>query len=316
MAGTPPRAGRRGATRSAPAAPRWRPGGPRSPRGRPLPPAVAGHARRRRPPSTDGGDRVAVQGVEPVLDRGDPCGQTVDVGRGGAPGRGPTTSARPPARSGPSVGTVPPAIDRPTLREHLGPAGLALARRPGQPDRERVRRAGGQGVERGLGVARLVRAQPLGTGAHLRGGLRAPQEQDGEGRLLQRLEAPALVRLVAVAGGAGPGAGVDEPHEPLRLERQQRVLDRPVVVRHDRVPVRRLVAGEAEAVEGQRVRVRNRRLLLDQAGEHPPLDRRQLHAADFTAGPGPSRHQAEKPLGRGGVERRAGRSRRGGGTCR
>ena len=53
-----------------------------------------GSARAIRPRRPDVGDRVAVQGVEPILDRSDPGGQAVDVLDEAAPGRGTTRSHR------------------------------------------------------------------------------------------------------------------------------------------------------------------------------------------------------------------------------
>src|SRR5438128_702511 len=60
-------------------------------------------------------------------------------------------------------------------------------------------------------------------------------------------------------------------------QRIERGADRRLVVLDDRVAVRRLVTGQAERVERERVRVRRRALLLDQATEDTDLDRVGVH---------------------------------------
>jgi hypothetical protein len=65
--------------------------------------------------------------------------------------------------------------------------------------------------------------------------------------------------------------GVDEPHVPRRLQRVEASLDREVVVGDDRVAARCLVARRPQGVQRQRVGVRDRGLLLDQAPEDPHL---------------------------------------------
>ena len=59
-------------------------------------------------------------------------------------------------------------------------------------------------------------------------------------------------------------------------------MDLPLVVADDRVAVRRLVAGEPERVERERVLVGRRALLLQQAAEDAELDRVGIHAAERT----------------------------------
>jgi hypothetical protein len=56
-------------------------------------------------------------------------------------------------------------------------------------------------------------------------------------------------------------------------EAAQRVADGVVVVVDDRLAVRQLVAGRAQRVEGQRVGVGRRALLLEQAAQDPDLGR-------------------------------------------
>ena len=70
-----------------------------------------------------------------------------------------------------------------------------------------------------------------------------------------------------------------------RAEPVQRVADRRLVVGDDGVAVRRLVARCAQRVEAQRIDVRRRALLLDQAPEHPDLDGIQIHVADSRESP-------------------------------
>ena len=113
--------------------------------------------------------------------------------------------------------------------------------------------------------------QPVGALLQLAGRLRAAQHQHAEHRDLvvgepERLlhELPVLHRAAALARR--------EPRPLLAPEPLQRVADRLLVVVDDGVAVRRLVAGEAERVERQRVGVGRRSLLLDQAAEHPDLD--------------------------------------------
>src|SRR6266536_4402901 len=72
---------------------------------------------------------------------------------------------------------------------------------------------------------------------------------------------------------AGSQARVTSPAEPV-----QRAADRLLVVVHDGIPVRALVAGEPEGVEAERVGVGRGALLLDQAAEDAHLHGIQVHA--------------------------------------
>ena len=75
---------------------------------------------------------------------------------------------------------------------------------------------------------------------------------------------------MAVLGRAAAGAA-GQAHQAAPLQPMQRVADRRVVVLDDRLAVGRLVAGQAQRVQRQRVDVRGRALLLQQAAEHAQL---------------------------------------------
>ena len=80
---------------------------------------------------------------------------------------------------------------------------------------------------------------------------------------------------------AAPGAA-RKPHPAPVGHPRERVANGRLVVVDDRIPVRRLVAREPERVEGERVLVGCRALLLDQAAEHAELDGISVH---YTAMP-------------------------------
>ena len=63
------------------------------------------------------------------------------------------------------------------------------------------------------------------------------------------------------------GARVDHSNQALRLERERRGLDLVRLILHNRLAVRGLVATVREGVEGERVGVRRRELLLQQDAE-------------------------------------------------
>ena len=124
---------------------------------------------------------------------------------------------------------------------------------------------------------RLERIQALGSLLQLARGLRSAQHQDGEQRELRRARGRAPRRAGAGTSQRGSrrrSRGASSPSgEPLECR-----ADRRLVVLDDRVTVRRLVAGEPERVQRQRVGVGSRSLLLDQAAEHPDLDGVRVHA--------------------------------------
>ena len=161
-------------------------------------------------------------------------------------------------------------------QQEVGEAGLAFAGTSFEAHGERFRAAPGQRVE-DLLDRRAAVAVALGAGLHLGDRLRAAQDEDREHRQLGRRHPPALVGGVAVADRAPAVRRMHEPNQPHRLEREQRGLDRAVVVRHDGMPVGRLVARQTQRVERQRIAVGGRRLLLDEAGEYPRLLTAQRH---------------------------------------
>ena len=82
-----------------------------------------------------------------------------------------------------------------------------------------------------------------------------------------------LVEQVAVlvrSGCRGSSRGAPKPRWPSAL---RRLAHGRLVVVDDRIAVRRLVARQPQRVERQRIGVRSRLLLLEQAAEHPDLRR-------------------------------------------
>jgi len=128
-------------------------------------------------------------------------------------------------------------------------------------------------VQRGLGVgSRAELVHPAGARLQLRRRLRPTQQQHGEQGHARWLQSTALVEHLAVAGGAATVRGVDEPHQSGDLERVQRGEHLVLVDVHHRLPRRRLVARPDEGVGRQRILVRGRPLLLQQAADDPALD--------------------------------------------
>jgi len=111
----------------------------------------------------------------------------------------------------------------------------------------------------------------------LRRGLRPAQHQHREERDPGVVERERAVEQVAEL--RGPAAGpAREPRPAAVAEPVQRLADLVLVEIEDRVAVRRLVAGEPERVERERILVRCRPLLLDEAAQHAQLDGVQVHA--------------------------------------
>ena len=104
-------------------------------------------------------------------------------------------------------------------------------------------------------------------------------------RAAHRRQMPPLVGGVAITGRSPAVRRVDEADEADRLQRQQRRLDGAIVVGDDRTPVRRLVAGEPQGVERQRIALRDGRLLLDQGGEDADLRIGERHRASLSVSP-------------------------------
>ncbi len=72
-------------------------------------------------------------------------------------------------------------------------------------------------------------------------------------------------------------AGVDEAKKAGFFQGGERLLHAPFVIRNDRVAIRRLVARQDQCVEGQRILLGSRELLLRQTADHPGFDWIQFH---------------------------------------
>ena len=106
--------------------------------------------------------------------------------------------------------------------------------------------------------------------------LRPAEHQHGEQRELRLGELQRLVQQVAELHRPAARAA-REPCPAAVPEPLERGADLALVVVGDRVAVGRLVRGEAQRVQRERVLVGRRPLLLDQAAEHPQLDGIRVH---------------------------------------
>ncbi len=113
--------------------------------------------------------------------------------------------------------------------------------------------------------------------------LRAAEHQHAQNGDLVGGEAERIVEELPVLRGSAPCAA-REPRPPPAREALQCIVDLVLVVVDDRIAVRRLVARETECVERQRVLVRSRPLLLEQAAEHPELDGIGVHERSVRCG--------------------------------
>jgi len=145
-------------------------------------------------------------------------------------------------------------------------------------------------TSRGETLQRLVdlvepdeRMQPSRTLVQLPGRLRPAQHEDTENRNLGAAETDCLVEQLAILRRPAPRAtreaGPAAAGEPLK-----RLMDLALFVGGDRIAVRRLVAGEAESVQRERVLVRRRALLLQEAAEDTELDRVGVHGRSVRSG--------------------------------
>jgi hypothetical protein len=116
----------------------------------------------------------------------------------------------------------------------------------------------------------------------LAGRLRAAQHEHREQGDLGVGEADGVVQQVPVLRGAAPGPA-REPNPAATAELVESGADRRLVVGHDRIAVGRLVAGGAQRVQRQRIDVRRRSLLLDQAAKNTQLDGAEVHALSLDA---------------------------------
>jgi hypothetical protein len=122
---------------------------------------------------------------------------------------------------------------------------------------------------------RVQRGHPLGARLQLAWGLRSPQQQDGEHRELLAVQTQAILGEVAVLGDAG-GMAARQPRQAVLAQPLRRRKDGVLVIAGHRITVGRLVAGETQRVDRQRILVRRRPALLDQAAEHALLGLGQL----------------------------------------
>ena len=176
------------------------------------------------------------------------------------------------------------------------PVALLLLPRPAVEALDEV--SPDQRVERLEDVAEIVEpVKSLRPLLQLSRRLRAPEHQDAEHRRRVPLEPELLVEELPVLRRPAPRPARDACPAAAR-QTLQRVVDLPLVVVDDRVAVRRLVAGEPERVESERVLVGRRALLLEQAAEHAELDCVGVHARSVRHPIGPV--SATPPSGYGG----------------
>src|SRR5262249_52256589 len=134
-----------------------------------------------------------------------------------------------------------------------------------------------QPIERFLYGAELGEAmQSLTALLQLAGGLRSPQHQHRQQRQLLIPNAKRLWQQLPVLAGAAAGPA-GKPGPATLRESAKRLADPRLVVLDDGVAVGRLVTGEAERVQRERVRVGRGALLLDQTSDHPDLDGVGVH---------------------------------------
>jgi hypothetical protein len=127
--------------------------------------------------------------------------------------------------------------------------------------------------------------EPLGAVVQLADRLGSAQHERRQQRDTRLVDLELVAEHVPVLRGPVVRA-VHDPDEPRSPERREGTLDVAVLVAHHRIPGGRLVAGEAERVEGERVRLGRGALLLDQAAEHPALLGGQVHNAHPRSRPG------------------------------
>jgi len=137
--------------------------------------------------------------------------------------------------------------------------------------------------------------EPLRPLLQLARGLGTAQHQDAEDGGLAGSEAELLVEQLPVLRSPAPRPARDTRPAPPR-ESLEGVVDLALVVPDDRIPIRRLVAGETECVEREWVLVGGRPLLLQEAAEHPDLDGVGVHGQSV-------RHPSVELAGSTAIER-------------
>jgi ferritin-like protein len=126
--------------------------------------------------------------------------------------------------------------------------------------------------------------------------LRPAQQQDGEHGELLASESQRLLGEVAVLGRAAR-VSAGEAGQAVARKPLGGVAHRLLGVGDDRVAVRRLIAREAQRVEAQRVLIRSREALLEQAPQHALLgggERVKVHRPEGNAWRAASRRSRER----------------------
>ena len=123
--------------------------------------------------------------------------------------------------------------------------------------------------------------QPFGPLLELTERLWPTQHQDGEQRDLLVRKRERFIEQVAVLERAAAGAA-REPRPTTMRHPVERRLDLTFFVGNDRLAVRRLIACKPQRVQRERIRVRCRALLLDQATENSDLYGIGVHEKERT----------------------------------
>ena len=166
-----------------------------------------------------------------------------------------------------------------------GPALLLLARPAPYVRGERIF-ARGEELEIVLHAAQPVEGRhALCPGAQLTSGLRPAKQEHRHDRALPVVETQCLIEHVAVADDRSAVGGQHEADKLRVLQLVEGGVNRGLVVAHDGLPVRGLVARGHEGVEGERVLLRRRQRLLYQRAEHPRAGRAQTHGTEHTVRP-------------------------------
>jgi hypothetical protein len=124
-----------------------------------------------------------------------------------------------------------------------------------------------------------VGVEPLNPLLQLARRLRAAEHQHREQRQLRRHPSERVVEQVPVLRDAAARTA-RQPDPAAAGEPLERGADRRFVVVDDGIPIRRLVAGQPERIQRERVLVGRRPLLLDERPEHPDFGGVQVHAAE------------------------------------
>ena len=124
---------------------------------------------------------------------------------------------------------------------------------------------------------------PFCPGAQLTHRLCPPQQEHGQDGALPGVESQCLIEHVAVAHDRAAVGGQHEADQPLVLQLVEGRVHGGLVIADDGLPVRGLVAGGHEGVEGERVLLWRGEGLLHQRAEHACARRAQPHGNEHTA---------------------------------